>query len=119
MATFKYEIGDKFTFHGGEMGTEIREITYRFLGYSGSAYYIARAPSGAEGSVSEHFMDGNYIKVEPFFEVGKTYKNKKMYWGPSKCVKMLEVEGKLMAILKDSDGDYGLWMEFVGWNEAK
>lgn len=80
MSDFKYEVGDMFDL-GTKRSYNTREIVARFTAVDGENRYVIRYFSdgkhrGADDEIqTEGYIDNAYIKIEPFFEVGKTYRH--------------------------------------------
>ncbi len=63
----KYKIGDRFEFPGG-----VREIVGVYE-RGGDVYYWIDQERENLYTLSEWYVDDNYTKIEPFFEVDKKY----------------------------------------------
>lgn len=73
----KYKVGDKFYLVSPDKQVEIRAVDENSpsgLGANYLVWVIGGIGGSYSGSVTEKRLDSDYTKIEPFFEVGKTYK---------------------------------------------
>lgn len=72
----KYKVGDKFYLVSPDKQAEIRAIDESHP--DGGVNYLVWVTGGwgadYSGSITEKLLIADYTKIEPFFEVGKTYK---------------------------------------------
>jgi len=71
----KYKIGDQFKYHGG-----VREIIGVHEGRGVVNYWVSFNESVRLDTFPEQYIDANYAKTEPFFEVDKQYRHKCGSW---------------------------------------
>jgi len=88
----KYKIGDKFKFGSGD-----REIVGVHVDTEGAVKYLVDFNNGDTCDLlTEEYIELRYRKIEPFFEVGKTYQFSKT-GDKYKVIDVREVDGEKFA----------------------
>lgn len=112
--------GDEYRANEGEPRLEFKVL---FVGNTRIFIRYTQGSLGVENSLSKAHINEFYTKIEPWFEVGKTYRNATMYrngYQDFECLGVFERNGFKVAFgwRGDRYNNWDWFDTFDGWQEV-